>query len=55
LLFLDCCPVGRVDVGQDEEVISLELPRFEVLSVFFEAELWRKKFEDFNHSYGTIF
>jgi hypothetical protein len=39
LLFFDRRPVDRVNVGRDEEVIPLELPRFEVLSVFFEIKL----------------
>ncbi len=36
MLLFDCRPV---DVGRDEEVVPLELPRFEVLSVFIEIKL----------------
>jgi hypothetical protein len=42
LLFLDCCPVDLVDVGPDEEVISPELPHFEVLSVFLRPNFGEK-------------
>jgi hypothetical protein len=39
LLFFDRGPVDRVNVGRDEEVIPLEIPRFEVLSVFIKIKL----------------
>ncbi len=39
MLFLDCRPVDRVNVGRDEEVVPLELPCFEVFSVFVEIKL----------------
>ncbi len=38
MLFFNCCSVNGDDVGRDEEVVPLELPRFQVLSVLFEIK-----------------